>query len=734
MKKMTLTSLCLVFIFAFSAYALKEDTHRAINEEIAQRNINGFSWDTYIKNQLGFSKGVNEDLSGIDAEGRNVKKKIYGWLGYGGEQEDRPGSNWDYIQNNPSRSNNHFHNPLKPWDQAGLDDWVTIRHYTGQSSVLWAQNTNQTLGGNWSWQDARNYFYSALISTNKTQKDENFARTFRAVGQQMHLIEDASVPEHVRNAAHPDMPMLGIKYYEGHVLDFQTKPDVYGTFWNDLLSNPITFDKSILNITSTYPSAPVTISRIIDTDLYTGDNPNVTTTLYNSPQPIGIAEYANANFLSKDTMFNNYIHPRVTDTVLWIDNNKKEYVKKTTGSGDIINHLAVTSWLHRYRRVYFPQYTEYYPLSLDEECYKEYATNLIPRAVGYSAGLLNYFFRGSINISIPANGFYSIIDTTQPGYNPAFTSIKLMATNTTSTGEHMTNGTIQLVVKYKVAHADPFRPGPVETDADFSYIVAPEKNNVSALYSATPTELNFDLSQNPIPLWATDVYLQVVFKGTLGNEVGAVAVGFKDISEPTPMDMFSNTDMICINGNWYVAGSPQAIAQVDTNNNGIADYPSEGDVYGHDPQDIYMTFAPYSETPPTRIASPSFYDAKVSGLAADNHIRALYILSDYQFDKVNYEHWVKRDAADQWPQYNRRYWFIDYAIKRQTDYSEDSQTCGDAPPCYVDYYPGEGSSFNVWEAQVFYTFRGAQMWWGSAEIYINYPYPSGSQCNYDLLQ
>ena len=372
--------------------------------------------------------------------------------------------------------------------------------------------------------------------------------------------------------------------------------------------------------------------------------------------------------------------------------------------------------------------------SLNNRVHKEYADLLIPRAVGYSAGFLNYFFRGTIDISVPTNGLYSMIDATQAGFDPAaaaFTSIKLKATNTTSTGENMTNGTIQLVVKYKVAQSDPFQSGPVETDADFTYIVVPEKNNVSALYSATPTELNFDLGQG-IPLLATDVYLQVVFKGTLGSEENAVAVGFKDISEPTPIDIFNNMDKICINGSWYNAGSPEAIAQVDANHDGIAGT-DEADVYAYDLQNIYLRFSPYSQDPPYFFASPSTYDIRVPYLSAGTPVRAVYFLSDYMFNKGQYLTWVNTDNNDPWyhPDANWLWWFS--AVKRQTDYSEDSVACNGAPPCYVDVYPIAIPTFSHDNILGFHTFRNTSMWWGSAQIWINTPVPSTSTCPYDLL-
>ncbi len=419
------------------AYSLTEDTHKAINENIANREINNFSLNEYLINNLGLKTGVKESLYGYsEIYKQYINQRIENWLGEGGILEDRPGSITDYITGKPSRSVNHFHNPLKTnWDEAGLNDTFLGKSYTGQSSVLWAQNTNQNIGGKWSWKDAREYFYIALTGkdftgnnvtplpgeTEEEKRERYFTNTFRGIGQQMHLVEDASVPAHVRNDIHIPNPLY--PHYEQKVEAFRTKQNIYGTFWNDLLANPITFDKSILNIASTHPSAPVPISRIIDTDLYNEDNPNVTTTLYNSPQYIGVAEYTNANFMSKDTLFTHldFNYPNISDTVLWIDNNNREYVKKV-GSGDTINHLAITSWLYPFRITYFPQYTEYLPVGLDEECYKEYAQKLIPRAVGYSAGLLDYFFRGDLDLiedTVTGSG-YVIVNNTEEDMNGAF--------------------------------------------------------------------------------------------------------------------------------------------------------------------------------------------------------------------------------------------------------------------------------------------------------------------------
>src|SRR3990172_11180708 len=148
----------MLLIWPISVFALKEDTHKAINEYIAQGAISGFSLDTYLTNNLGLAGGSQEGLYGYSEVNNNryLTQEVWQWLGEGGVMEDRPGNWQDFVLGNPSRSYNHFHNPLKTWSEAGLNDTVLGIPYSGESSVLWSQDTNQIIGGQWSWQTARN--------------------------------------------------------------------------------------------------------------------------------------------------------------------------------------------------------------------------------------------------------------------------------------------------------------------------------------------------------------------------------------------------------------------------------------------------------------------------------------------------------------------------------------------------------------------------------------------------
>jgi hypothetical protein len=106
-----------------------------------------------------------------------------------------------------SRFRNHFHNPLT---NAGLSDM-----FPGKSAVDWAISDPEN---EWSWINARTYFYNALTSETQTARNDQFAKMFRALGQVVHLIQDASVPEHVRNDQHlisavPVLKLIGTELF-----------------------------------------------------------------------------------------------------------------------------------------------------------------------------------------------------------------------------------------------------------------------------------------------------------------------------------------------------------------------------------------------------------------------------------------------------------------------------------------------------------------------------------------
>jgi len=412
MKKILSAILILSIFITSISYALDIRTHRAINEHIGQNALNGFSLDVYLKKQLGIQNGINELFSY-----NSNSQEIWRWIRVGGEFEDAPpGINIPYV-----RSTNHFHDPLKDISQAGFSGIWDIPHFlSGDSAVLWSQRARNTQipGGYYSWHDVRGYFYNALTASNKDTRNTNFAETFRGLGQLMHLVQDMSVPEHSRNAGHYLFPA-----YEERVLSLQTGTLSQRTIFNAALASPIFFkNEGLTTLRSAFPSAPAPTANLFDTNQYGGSNPEITRqylTIVTTPtgtigyDMIGLAEYPNANFLTSDTLFKGYTHPSLANTNYLSFANLPVTIVTTCGN---INHN--TLYISGYGKQklaglkYFAeeiagsgqQEIQKLQFTLDDRCYDEYARDLLPHAVGYSAGLLNYFFRGDIEVVRTANG------------------------------------------------------------------------------------------------------------------------------------------------------------------------------------------------------------------------------------------------------------------------------------------------------------------------------------------
>ncbi len=433
--------------------ALETQTHQMLNAYISNVTTpDGFNLDSHLKNSLGISNGIREMVSG--------NLRIWEWLMGGGECEDVPAWYQQYV-----RSVNHFYDPIS---NKGLQG-------TTNSSLQWAlmPKGTQNVGGYYSWFDARDYFYQALTGKNKTTRDDYYGRTFRALGQLTHLVQDLSVPAHVRDDGHVlTISSLGnYQYYEKWV---KANANI-----SSLAAHPVFFDLNALSKPNSLGSVPV--ANLFDTNTFTGINPNVSTRAN-----VGLSEYANPNFLSDDTMFTeDYIYPGKNWLDVWTDSSvNRKYFRKLY-EGDPVNHLAAVSWLYWYRIEYFPEGDQYLPVGLDPLCHSEYASKLIPYAAGYSTSLLNYFFRGAIDM---------VPDDTGSGF-----VIK------NNTDEDM-SGTFELWYDNKNDERS-------KVWSASSYIGGKSSgNNKSSVLSVTP----------PADAREPNKYM-LVFKGKMGSEDNAVA-------------------------------------------------------------------------------------------------------------------------------------------------------------------------------------------------------------------
>jgi hypothetical protein len=352
MKKKALVcflSIISVILFHIKLDAYSTDVHENISKEVINQNVQRLN--DYLKN-IGLSNGVIEIVN---------KKKVRTWIEEGSWKED---FNWS-LTNNPLFS--HFYNPLTNRSGVG-DSWP--------SAYEWANASNNS----WSWIKARDNFYKGLTLTTKSEREKALADAFKALGHLIHLVQDVGVPAHTRGDLHISDPYE--KYTNKNIgsLSYTSAPFQY---WNVSIS----------------PYAP---KQFWDLESYNGSIP------YGSGY-IGLAEYTNANFASSDTIFSETLFsfdplyfpfPRKSSSILYEEinplTNKKTKYFKIIKDSENIDHFAVAG---RFYEIFegLPNLQRLL-ISLDDKCHDDYQKKLIPRAVGYSAGLLDYFFRGYINL------------------------------------------------------------------------------------------------------------------------------------------------------------------------------------------------------------------------------------------------------------------------------------------------------------------------------------------------
>ncbi|MDR4495906.1 MAG: hypothetical protein R3B74_16120 [Nitrospirales bacterium] len=342
--------------------AFEVNTHRQLTEKANE--VIGPSLDAYLIDNLGVEGGLNASFNGMTARQ---------WMVEGSETEDE--------SLRPAR---HFHDPIS---NSGLGGF--------SSAIDWSLRPvgDQFPGGPWSWNDAREYYFRALTSPTKAERDENWGKTFRALGQVMHLLQDMASPAHVRNDPH--LSFFGFGDDDG-IHDYMEKQSVSSYLGGGAIGP----DPSILQqVGATHSEKPV--SNLFDHNINTtGLNPEATL-----GGQSGLAEYTNANFFSDDTVAgqNKFTppHPSVAELVpattipfglqyvtlsrLGSPSELKARVAKYTGNQSFSKFRLTNLELDLLNQ-----------LRLDDLVYEAQAINLIPRAVGYSAAVLDYFFRGDV--------------------------------------------------------------------------------------------------------------------------------------------------------------------------------------------------------------------------------------------------------------------------------------------------------------------------------------------------
>jgi hypothetical protein len=585
----------LVLTSGHPARGFETPTHDTINRLAITKTPAGIRpvVDFFLRDQMGFLEGIRTPL--ID------RRTPVDWVGAGGVAEDQvDGSE---TLGGLLRSTNHFHTPPRSWDVAGLKG-------TSQASVRWAQNREQTPGGRASWFDARAAFHAALVNPVLEQRQQGFADTFRILGQVMHLVADLASPPHTRDDMHP----LG---------------DSFETFMGEdesRIAGFSAFDPSLLRTAVDDDVAKLPIARLWDNDAYTGANPPDDST---GPR-FGLAEFTSANFFSDDTITRRaFSDPDLplpaldrlvegpTD-VYPPTGELRRYLSKP-GDGVPVTHMVAEGLFFKWTPPFIAFHT------LDDLVFADYATHLLPRAIGYASGVLQYFFRGRMQIFAPDRFVYGVAPFAD-GNDGQFTRLRFSVLNTTP-NEAASTGQVTAVVQYRdpgvniIEHPEKDLP-----DAPSFRVSLPQTVDLSSF-----KDLTFDFPAG-IPANATDVFLMVVYRGPLGDESDAIAVGGTHLSEPTPIDIANVTDYFCYNGGLqHVAEiapwEPPLHVERDLTGDRVPD------LFG--PYDEGGVFMKAGDIFGFTSASPSVFDASVSARVFPQYTRYL-VLMDQPFYAVSW--------------------------------------------------------------------------------------------------
>lgn len=431
-----------------------------------------------------------------------------------------------------------------------------------------------------------------LVAATASERNTYWATAFRALGDILHLNQDMAQPQHTRNDPHAGATPTALT---GHKSVFERYVDArvrglggFSTRDDNNSPNNVAISLQPINF-GQYPIPRFT--RYAD--------------YWTTPQQRGLADYSNRGFFSVGTLPGNTPYPNPSTDVssypvwtfplmrwdgspgpsgslkLYIGNVPDAQEPAQTASN--VPLFARSSWDEAAQGISFG-----FPrMMLVKDNYDRAIDLLIPRAVAYSAGILQFAFRGKLEISPPAEGVYALADHSLAAVNTkdtgGFSKVKLKVRNVTpplnASGLPTTEliqgaGALGAVVKFRrntcyepqkllgQPGAPDYGPGCKSTVEELAVSEPLGAQAFAAINTANGQEVAFDFQgQNVIPINATDVYLQVVYRGQLGEETDAVVVASKDVSEPSfyNFDNYSDCERNTDGTYSTVAGQPLTV-------------------------------------------------------------------------------------------------------------------------------------------------------------------------------
>jgi hypothetical protein len=497
-------------------------------------------------------------------------------MAVGSSQEDHDIATQSVLSASRYRVFRHFFDPQH--DDRGLTVGDEV---LGEPSPSWALEDAGDIGlQEFSYKDARDDLRRALVGASEAERESALRRMFLTIGHVVHHLQDMAQPQHVRNEDHCQsvaceifgrhFPSAYERFTANRARDIPTtgyEPADHGTFslprlfWDHQgMGLAELTSQNFVGTRSNFRGSAEGIFPAQGFPLPNGSG--VVTEKRQITDPDLLGPVGPGQPLSGEIWFLQRAVPdQYRSTQSGVNRRLSSYSVFNSDLTDLNESLAPAFTLTRFNHAAANEF-------------------LLPRATAYSTGLINYFFRGRIEITLPGEGVYGVIDhATTYATGQGFGKLKLKLRNASPDGvkpdgtrvpQTMQGGTLVAVAKYTLNscyqpdlsgdYGQRYDTGEIVEPANCTfaqYLAGEEQISQSAAHLAasldpvTPTEFTFDFSSQPIPVDARDLRVQVVYTGTLGVESDAIAFGGRDISEPTHLVIYNSSDYFAVDGKLY---------------------------------------------------------------------------------------------------------------------------------------------------------------------------------------
>jgi len=407
-------------------FAYEQDTHRSLSLSAVEQSALA-AQNNNILSDFGLSTDISEFSQQKYPNSAGESKSIIELVQDGA-----------YFEDKFPRPVHHFYDPIN--DLSLQHPLLNLAGGTNASPDWALEDTGEITGQDNSYKNATDAFYKALTLQTKTERDQQWGILFESLGNVIHHIQDMAQPEHVRNDLHCGefwgcgLPGAVIGIYDPSLFEDHSLA---------------VFEDGIPSTLVTYPSVTFPTAREFWTTR--ASDPIVT-------DRRGLADFTNRNFVSKDTNFeikngvpapsSRYNLPIPSGTNLvdlaTLDGDGAGICQRLNQSGPVdlppnspcevefIKNVVTDSYdpirsgtnARAASLSFFDQYLSKYNvngflvedgdafhvmdvdrlITINEYNIDAAHTFLIPRAVAYSAGLIDHFFRGKIDMAPNPNG------------------------------------------------------------------------------------------------------------------------------------------------------------------------------------------------------------------------------------------------------------------------------------------------------------------------------------------